>query len=231
MASENQGIEYTPTTHRISKAKKGKRVHACREPGCNKLEDRMQSSNGESGAQMQSTLPEKKERKAPGLRRDDLAFTDSGYGSYAGTNPAGEVQTIQEQLSNLTDILFPPGYEARNLSTMSDDDASSEDSSSDEHEICDSGQSVYSVGSVVPAAAKESYIGLLAADLAKKICHHLSDAEDLEMICSLLPRMLQEFALSFGGHRSAQPYRDIMVFVHRYRRYVGPPARKQLVIN
>ncbi|QMW24937.1 hypothetical protein G4B84_000182 [Aspergillus flavus NRRL3357] len=30
-------ITYTPTTHRISKAKKGKRVHACEYPGCNKI--------------------------------------------------------------------------------------------------------------------------------------------------------------------------------------------------
>lgn len=30
-------VTYTPTTHRISKAKKGKRVHACEYPGCNKV--------------------------------------------------------------------------------------------------------------------------------------------------------------------------------------------------
>ncbi|KAJ5570513.1 Zinc finger C2H2 [Penicillium hispanicum] len=30
-------VTYTPTTHRISKAKKGKRVHACEHPGCNKV--------------------------------------------------------------------------------------------------------------------------------------------------------------------------------------------------
>lgn len=30
-------VTYTPTTHRISKAKKGKRVHACTFPGCNKV--------------------------------------------------------------------------------------------------------------------------------------------------------------------------------------------------
>ncbi|KAL9137604.1 MAG: hypothetical protein Q9175_001193 [Cornicularia normoerica] len=29
-------ITYTPTTHRISKAKKGKKVHACEYPGCTK---------------------------------------------------------------------------------------------------------------------------------------------------------------------------------------------------
>ncbi|KAL9044722.1 MAG: hypothetical protein Q9214_002157 [Letrouitia sp. 1 TL-2023] len=30
-------VTYTPTTHRISKAKKGKKVHACEYPGCNKV--------------------------------------------------------------------------------------------------------------------------------------------------------------------------------------------------
>ncbi|KAJ5504098.1 Zinc finger C2H2 [Penicillium fimorum] len=30
-------VTYTPTTHRISKAKKGKRVHACQFPGCEKV--------------------------------------------------------------------------------------------------------------------------------------------------------------------------------------------------
>ncbi|KAL8935027.1 MAG: hypothetical protein Q9211_004920 [Gyalolechia sp. 1 TL-2023] len=30
-------VTYTPTTHRISKAKKGKKVHACEHPGCNKI--------------------------------------------------------------------------------------------------------------------------------------------------------------------------------------------------
>ena len=33
----DQEITYTPTTHRISKAKKGKKVHACEFPGCNKV--------------------------------------------------------------------------------------------------------------------------------------------------------------------------------------------------
>lgn len=30
-------VTYTPATHRISKAKKGKRVHACQFPGCPKV--------------------------------------------------------------------------------------------------------------------------------------------------------------------------------------------------
>lgn len=30
-------VSYTPTTHRISKAKKGKKVHVCEYPGCGKV--------------------------------------------------------------------------------------------------------------------------------------------------------------------------------------------------
>lgn len=32
-------VTYTPTTHRISKAKKGKKVHVCEVPGCGKVYD------------------------------------------------------------------------------------------------------------------------------------------------------------------------------------------------
>lgn len=35
--SAAQEITYTPTTRRISKAKKGKKVHACEYPGCSKV--------------------------------------------------------------------------------------------------------------------------------------------------------------------------------------------------
>ena len=34
---DNMPVTYTPTTHRISKAKKGKRVHACQHDGCGKV--------------------------------------------------------------------------------------------------------------------------------------------------------------------------------------------------
>lgn len=36
MSAANE-VTYTPTTHRISKAKKGKKVHACEFPGCTKI--------------------------------------------------------------------------------------------------------------------------------------------------------------------------------------------------
>lgn len=36
-ADTSMAVTYTPTTRRISKAKKGKRVHACEFPGCDKV--------------------------------------------------------------------------------------------------------------------------------------------------------------------------------------------------
>jgi hypothetical protein len=36
-ADTNMPVTYTPTTHRISKAKKGKRVHVCEHEGCDKV--------------------------------------------------------------------------------------------------------------------------------------------------------------------------------------------------
>ncbi|KAI4234103.1 MAG: hypothetical protein L6R40_006868 [Gallowayella cf. fulva] len=38
-------ITYTPTTHRISKAKKGKKVHVCEYPGCGKIFTRAEHRN------------------------------------------------------------------------------------------------------------------------------------------------------------------------------------------
>lgn len=37
MAVTSMAVTYTPTTRRVSKAKKGKRVHACEFPGCDKV--------------------------------------------------------------------------------------------------------------------------------------------------------------------------------------------------
>src|SRR5436190_23363336 len=37
LSETGPAVTYTPTTHRVSKAKKGKRVHLCEFPGCNKV--------------------------------------------------------------------------------------------------------------------------------------------------------------------------------------------------
>ena len=170
---------------------------------------------------MQPPVPANEERKESGLVLDEPPFTDSGYGSHAGTNLAAKVQNVQAELSRLDS----------SLTAQEVDQSHKLENEHREYELCDGGQSVYSEGSVVPAATKESYIELLADDLAKKICRDLRNAEDLEMIYNFLPRMLQEFALSFGGYHATQVHRDIMVFVHRYRRYVQHQASRKCVLT
>ncbi|GAD95394.1 Pfs domain protein [Paecilomyces variotii No. 5] len=168
-------------------------------------------------AQVLSTPPQNVELKGFGLGQDNLTFTDSGYGSgsYAGTtNLAGEVQNIQEELDYLDlgsdfDLNLAPGWSSFG--------AGLEHFDSDENKVYDDGQSVYSEASILSAADKKSFIELLAADLAKTIGRHLSDAKDLDMICSLLPGMLQEFTLNSRSYRASQVDHDITGFIRRYR--------------
>lgn len=51
-------VTYTPTTHRISKAKKGKRVHACEFPGCSKVGGALQQYRGSWLTDPFRSLPE-----------------------------------------------------------------------------------------------------------------------------------------------------------------------------
>lgn len=49
-------ITFTPTTHRISKAKKGKRVHACEFPGCSKVFTRAEHRRYATAQKLQCPL-------------------------------------------------------------------------------------------------------------------------------------------------------------------------------
>lgn len=55
-------VTYTPTTHRISKAKKGKRVHACEFPGCNKVRGPIDPSSRPTDSEQVFTRAEHRRR-------------------------------------------------------------------------------------------------------------------------------------------------------------------------
>ena len=58
-SSDHAGeVTYTPTTHRISKAKKGKKVHLCEHPGCGKVSHRAPTASISTNRQLRS-LPER----------------------------------------------------------------------------------------------------------------------------------------------------------------------------
>jgi serine/threonine protein kinase len=79
----------------------------------------------------------------------------------------------------------------------------------------------------IPASEKETYISELADDLISKVCYDQPqgtgqtnkepDKRLMERICTILPELLRALAFSVGQNAQAQEYRDISVYVHKYR--------------
>jgi hypothetical protein len=131
------------------------------------------------------------------------AYTDSGYAS--NTTRALKPTEVLGQ-SNQTDI------ESRSLSSLDE----SLQSTGEQDEIT----SIYSDASTIPTLTKARYIEGLADDLAQAIQPYQLNDQILQQILELLPELLKAFALTFGHHESGTMHRDVMVFIHRYRRYV-----------
>lgn len=132
------------------------------------------------------------------------AYTDSGYPS--NTTRALKPTEVLGQ-SNQTDI------ESRSLSSLDE----SFQSTDEQDEIT----SIYSDASTIPTLTNARYIiDGLADDLAQAIQPYQLNDQILQQILELLPELLKAFALTFGHHESGTMHRNVMVFIHRYRRYV-----------
>ncbi|KAL8782219.1 MAG: hypothetical protein Q9213_005585 [Squamulea squamosa] len=79
-------VTYTPTTHRVSKAKKGKKVHVCEHPGCGK------TSRGKPQPRTCIPMP---------LRKLSETFSESGSASTAYGKTVGVSRSFKEVISNL----------------------------------------------------------------------------------------------------------------------------------
>lgn len=88
----------------------------------------------------------------------------------------------------------------------------------DEDEVA----TVYSVATSVPEDDLETYKSELSEAIIKAVLPHVSDAEQLESLTSLLPNLLQSFALRLGCPGSSKAEKEIMYFVHKHRTSVGP---------
>lgn len=78
-------------------------------------------------------------------------------------------------------------------------------------------KTVYSDNSSLSESRNENYISEMANGLFSKILFEEVDKEVIKRIFEILPKMLQSFALKLG-HDAPQIHRDVMFFVHRYRR-------------
>jgi hypothetical protein len=79
-------------------------------------------------------------------------------------------------------------------------------------------RTVYSDASGLFAWDNERYISELANSLSSNLRSGQLDGTTLEQIFEILPELLKAFALKVGHSASTQMHRDVMFFVHEYRR-------------
>lgn len=124
-------------------------------------------------------------------------YTDSGYASNTARPPKlMQIHTSAEE-SDIQEC------------TENDDDV----------------KSIYSDASSLPILRKTGYINELANEFAQVIQPYQVSDDILDRIFEVLPDLLKTFALSFGHPLSNGMQRDVMVFIHRYRRSVISSAR------
>jgi hypothetical protein len=66
----------------------------------------------------------------------------------------------------------------------------------------------------------------LAVDLFNRVSLKGNDKESINRICEYLPGLLKTFAMKVGFKGPSQIHRDVMCFVHKYRKYVALSVAK-----
>ncbi|QGA14415.1 hypothetical protein EYB26_002068 [Talaromyces marneffei] len=138
-------------------------------------------------------------------------YTDSGYASNSARaskslEVLGQVSQAEGLSPHVADI------ESRSASSLDENIQRTEQE--------DDVASIYSDASTIPTFTKARYIDGLADDLAQAIQPYQLDNEIIQQLVEKLPELLKAFALTFGHHESGMMQRDVMVFIHRYRRQI-----------
>lgn len=80
-------------------------------------------------------------------------------------------------------------------------------------------RSVYSYASSISNEKKERFISELAEEFANVVQPYRPDEQSWHRISQLLPELLRGFAFRFGHNAPSQMHRDVMMFIHKQRRY------------
>jgi hypothetical protein len=141
-----------------------------------------------------------------------VPFSDSGYASTLHDKFEGKQSARIENHAQSTDNLQPQvsmddGYNNTTESAQSLDDAATEDN-----------RTVYSDASSFADLKYESYISEFADDLFSKFRYEKFDNQTMQRISRVLTELLKAFALRVGHNAPSQMHRDVMFFVHKYRR-------------
>ncbi|RYP69699.1 hypothetical protein DL771_005978 [Monosporascus sp. 5C6A] len=81
-------------------------------------------------------------------------------------------------------------------------------------------KTLYTDAPAIPEIRFESYITALADDIFKRLGVTSSNYGALGRLNPILPRLLKALALKLGHEASSQMHRDVMAFIHRYRRAI-----------
>lgn len=142
---------------------------------------------------------------APEWHEQSLSARDSGYASL----PIGG-QKLQLQTAGKAPSAYVEGVDTGKRDPVSNEEYNTDDA-----------DSIYTMDPEASLPAKDAYISSLAEDLLSKSLLEWPDEGTLDSVCAALPRLLKTFAAKVGSSGSMQIYRDVMVFVRRYRRYGG----------
>lgn len=155
-----------------------------------------------------TTFPKKPEGVGRGGRSDVGSGTDFGR-----TDPWTDSSYVP-----LGKETAPTSAGISMLKEQHDEFGSSQLSDCDENDAA----TVYTAADSVPEADLETYKLELSKAILEAVRPQISDTEQLESLSSLLPALLQSFALRIGCPSSSTEEWKIMYFVHKYRQSVSP---------
>jgi hypothetical protein len=141
-----------------------------------------------------------------------VPFSDSGYASTLHDKVEGKqsarIENHAQSTNNLqSQISMDDGYNNTTEPAQNSDDAATEDN-----------RTVYSDASSLADLKYESYISEFADDLFSKFRYEKFDNQTMQRISGVLTRLLKAFALRVGHNAPSQMHRDVMFFIHKYRR-------------
>ena len=162
--------------------------------------------NGSAGEQAgQNNL---RRAENPGV----VPFSDSGYASTLHDKVEGKQSARIENHAQST------GNLQSQVSINDGDNNATESAQNPDVAAMEDNRTVYSDASSLADLKYESYISEFADDLFSKFRYETFDNQTMQRISGVLTELLKAFALRVGHNAPSQMHRDVMFFVHKYRR-------------
>jgi len=144
-----------------------------------------------------------------------VPFSDSGYASTLHDKIEGKQSAQIENHAQSTDnIQFQVSMDGGHKNTI-EDAQNPDDTAMEDNKTVYEG---YSDTSSLADLKYESYISEFADDLFSKFRYETFDNQTMQRMSGVLTELLKGFALRVGHNAPSQMHRDVMFFVHKYRR-------------